>query len=225
MSKTWNESCRSVRPVGSVSRRSSMPANKLGPAPVWAVGIELGAALLWRSSGRLQRLWDSRATCALGSIGVELPRRRRGEQLTGPQFGGRKGRVVGGVRKVLGLQCQSVSLTVGPPSGADMGTVQEVAAIQLQPGLVGQHLQHAPGGGVGQPSGPTQASSPQYVVVVIAPGGQQLGVRVAQARADSRLAAEVQRGAGHLGDLAGRDQVLTQERELVGVYHERMCLD
>src|SRR5665811_1862982 len=194
MSKTWNELYRSMRPVGSVSRRSSMPAHRLGPAPVWAVGIDPGAECRARRRVALAQQWAPATALGLsrtrapGSIGVELPRRRRGEQLTGPQLGGGKGRVVGGVRKVLGLQRQSVSLTVGPPSGADMGTVQEVAAVQLQPGLVGQHLQHAPGGGVGQPSGPTKARSPQYVVVVIAPGGQQLGVRVAQVRADSRFA-------------------------------------
>jgi hypothetical protein len=97
------------------------------------------------------------ARCRPGSAGVQPPRRRRGEKLTRPQDSGREVGVVGGVRKVLCLQRQSVALTVCSPTGADMGTVQGVAAVQPQPGLVGQHLRNPSTGRVGQSGAPAQA--------------------------------------------------------------------
>lgn len=58
------------------------------------------------------------------------------------------------VREVLSLQREAVALTVCRSASADMGTVQEVAAIELQPWLVCEHLQYAPAPGVGKASGP-----------------------------------------------------------------------
>src|ERR1700722_13320905 len=101
-----------------------------------------GGAAAWRRVSELEGVSASR-------IAVErslTPRRLSpGEFEIGPgriflprfQDGRREGRLIRGIRIVLGLETERGTIAVGLAAFERVGTVQEIPAIELDPGLVG----------------------------------------------------------------------------------------
>ena len=101
---------------------------------------------------------------------------------------------------MLGLQGEAVALAVHPPAGADERAVEEVAGVELDAGLGGEHLEGAAAVGVLGAGGEEQLAVVQLavehpVVVVAAPDHELLERGVADAVADRRRRAEVHRRA------------------------------
>src|SRR6266508_2533857 len=147
--------------------------------------------------------------------------------LARPQHGRREVVMVGRVRVVLGLQRQAVALPVHPAAGADQGAVQEVARVELDARLVGEDLQDPAASRVGQPRRQLQpgAAPVQHPVVVVAAADDELRVAVADARTDRGRPGEVQRRAGHRGDLAGGDQGRVDRGVVAGPQQQLVVVD
>src|SRR5215211_3852953 len=124
--------------------------------------------------------------------------RRRGVDLTGPQDGRGEARLIRGVWEVLRLQCDAIPLPVRASAGAEQRAVEIAAAVELNTRLGRPERQGAATVGIAQGSGFDQGriagSAVEYHVVVITPTEEQLGVTLADARADRRRGGEIEGG-------------------------------
>jgi len=64
---------------------------------------------------------------------------------TGAQNGGGEMAMVGGVRKLLRFQAKATSPSMGLPLFAASAAIEKVAAVKLQPRLIGEKF-HSPAG-------------------------------------------------------------------------------
>src|SRR5690242_10300877 len=151
------------------------------------------------------------ASCtSRGLLGTEAVDRGALVGLAGAQDRGREVGVVGGVGEVLGLEGEGVALAVGLLADAQESAVEEVAAVELDAGLVGVYFDGAAVLGLPEPSSEPHAMavglSAEDEVVVVAAAEDELLVVTTQSLADRGRLAEVERRARDRRDLAGRDQ-------------------
>ena len=112
--------------------------------------------------------------------------------------------------KSLGLEREAVRLAIGVARFADRGAVEEIAGIELHAGLVGEQFEDPAAGGILDPRHQMEIAGRRAgddIIVVIALAEADLRVApVADAGADRRGGAEIERRAGDAAELAGRDQ-------------------
>src|ERR1051325_11325333 len=110
---------------------------------------------------------------------------------------------------MLRLETQPETVSIDAPALSGNRAVEEVAGVELDPGLGGADAQGAAALRAlelcrGQETGATTAV--EHPVVIIASPITELRVGLLDARADRRGAAEIERRARHGRDLPGGDQ-------------------
>ena len=171
-----------------------------------------------------------------GGMGLVVAVRRQGVDgrrvvgLPGTEDRRREVRLVRRVGEVLGLQREPVALAVLPAARADERAVEEVAGVELDPGL-GRSRSSArgrsPGRAAARPGAARRRAGPvEHPVVVVAAAEHELLVVARGAARRSRASvAEVERRAGHRVDRAGRDQGRVDRRVAVGVELQLVVVD
>nr|WP_254453605.1 hypothetical protein [Siccirubricoccus sp. G192] len=128
---------------------------------------------------------------------------------------------------MLGFQAEPGVAAERPAVAAVARAVQEIAAVELQSRLGGQHLHREAGhrkpGGEAQPH--RVRGAVEHEIMVVAAGDPQLRIGLADARADAAGCQEIEGRAGHRTQLPGRDQGRIHGREASGGKGERMVQD
>ena len=133
--------------------------------------------------------------------------------------------MVGAVGEMLGLESDAVGLAVDAAS-AGVGAFQEVAGVDLDAGLGGEHGQGAAAGWVEKTGGEGWAAAGvDDPVVVVALSLGELDVVISDVGADRCWVAEVERSAGDGSVAAERDRVGVRGRVLVGVDRQNLIVD
>ena len=125
---------------------------------------------------------------------------------------------------MLGLEAEPATALVGDPALADVVAVEEVAAIELDPGLGGEHVHHPAGLRLADRRRECQAVGVAVddVIVVIARSKSELLVLLFNPGPDGRRLAEIQRRAVKRGDLANGNRGRVNRRVLAGVDRQYM---
>src|SRR5205814_3603699 len=152
----------------------------------------------------------------------ELVDRRLMIGLAGLELGGRELWVVRRIREVLRLQAKCRAMAVNLSTLAVNRAVEEVASIELNPGLGGEDLHDAPGFRLRDSRGERQAGAGtiQDKIVIVAPAEFQLFVGIVNTGSDGGGPAEVEGCAFDLAQLAGRDQGGVNRSKSVRVNHD-----
>ncbi len=111
---------------------------------------------------------------------------------------------------MLRLEGDAAAPKVGTAAGTDEIAVQEVTAVDLEPGLGGLDLERTAASMLHEPRGEHEAGCPapiEHEVVVVSAGKPELLVVGVDPRADGRCSSEVERRAGNRGDLTRRQQL------------------
>ncbi len=128
--------------------------------------------------------------------------------------------MVGRVRKHLRFQREGVALAVDLAGLATAGAVEEVARVELQPGLRRYQREHPPAVRIGHARDHPRLvglHAVDHPVQVVAVSAQQLWLlAIADVLADRFALAEIEVGPGDGAELAGGDQCRVDGRELFG---------
>ena len=146
----------------------------------------------------------------------------------GTQFGRREVGVVGAVGIFLGLEGQRLAVAEGFAVLAVDRAVEEITAVELQGGLVAQHLDGASRSGFPDCGGRLDAVGAPAVddpVVVVTAAVAQLFVVGPDALADGMRLAEIERRARYVGDLTRGDQHRIDGRGAAGVDRQHVVED
>src|SRR5215208_6843413 len=103
--------------------------------------------------------------------------------------------LVRGIRVVLGLECEPVTMAVHSTAFPDGRAVEEVSAVELHARLGGVDVERASRGRLRDPRGMCETGAGgtgEHEVVVVAAPVTELDVRVVDARTDCRRSSEVE---------------------------------
>ena len=126
---------------------------------------------------------------------------------------------------MLGLEGDAGPLAVGASLAADDRPVEQVAGVDLHPGLVAHDGELDAGGRADQARVPTHTRAPHGEMMVDPAGDEQLLVGAADPVPDQRGRGQVERGAKHRAQLAQRDEVGGHGGVGVGLHREEVAVD
>src|ERR1019366_789156 len=128
--------------------------------------------------------------------------------LAGLQFGGRESRLIRRIGIMLGFETEGRVLRIDLAALAGEGAVEEIAGVELNARLGGEHFHHAAGGGPfdARRESEARAFAIDHPIVVVAMAELELFVVLVGARADGGGLGEIEGRAGDGLELAGGDQ-------------------
>ena len=126
------------------------------------------------------------------------------------------------IRKMLGLQAETIASLVDMTLFPCDGAVEKISRVELHTGLCGRDFQHAPAGGFVHTcsQGKAVPFAVDDPVVVVAVTKNHLIVAVVDARADFSGRGEIEWRSFYRTEFPGRDQILVDRSEPVGVERE-----
>ena len=135
--------------------------------------------------------------------------------------------VVAGIRPLLGLQNQAAAELERFAILSEVGTVEEVATVELEAGLVGQHFQEAPRPGLIDRADEFHAVGllVDTPIVVVPAGIAKLVEVVIDPLPDGMRLPEIHRRAHDRSHFAGRNALRIDRNEMAGLDIDFMTQD